>query len=116
MKKNKFSSHTWLPYLTPNGVTHLNNTRIEEFSAFVIVGYQLFTVSFFLSKPCRTKFRILNTYPLGVRMARENSKKGFGVNFGFSGNNDSDIIPKTSRYHPEGRGLVKMSVLKGRGI
>ena len=43
-------------------------------------------------------------------------KKGFGVNFGFSGNNDSDIIPKTSRYHPEGRGLVKMSVLKGRGI
>ena len=70
----------------------------------------------FLSKPCRTKFRILNTYPLGVRMARENSKKGFGVNFGFSGNNDSDIIPKTSRYHPEGRGLVKMSVLKGRGI
>ena len=39
--------HTWLPYLTPNGVTHLNNTRIEESSAFVIVGYQLFTVSFF---------------------------------------------------------------------
>ena len=34
-------------------------------------------------------------------MARENSKKGFGVNFGFSGNNDSDIIPKTSRYHSE---------------
>jgi len=22
VKKNKFSSHTWLPYLTPNGVTH----------------------------------------------------------------------------------------------
>jgi len=43
-------------------------------------------------------------------------KKGIGVNFGFSGNNDSDIIPKTSRYHSEGRELVKMSVLKGMGI
>jgi hypothetical protein len=49
-------------------------------------------------------------------MARENHKKGIGVKFGFSGNNDSDIIPKTSRYHPEGRELVKMSVLKGMGI
>ena len=59
---------------------------------------------------------ILNTLPNGRRMARENHKKGIGVKFGFSGNNDSDIIPKTSRYHSEGRGLVKMSVLKGMGI
>ena len=49
-------------------------------------------------------------------MARENHKKGIGVNFGFSGNKDSDIIPKTSRYHTEGRELVKISVLKGRDI
>ena len=40
-------------------------------------------------------------------------KKGVGINFVFSGNNDSDIIPKTYRYHTEGRDLVKMSVLKG---
>ena len=39
-------------------------------------------------------------------------KKGIGIIFVFSGNNDSDIIPKTSRYHSEGRELVKMSVLK----
>ena len=26
VKWNKFPSHTWLPYLTPNGVTHYNNT------------------------------------------------------------------------------------------
>ncbi len=48
-------------------------------------------------------------------MARENHKKGIGVNFGFSGKNDSDIIPKISRYHTEGRELVKISVLKGEG-
>ena len=36
-------SHTWLPYLTPNGVIHKNNTRIEAFYAFIIVEYQLFT-------------------------------------------------------------------------
>ena len=40
-------------------------------------------------------------------------KKGIGIIFVFSGNNDSDIIPKTYRYHSEGRELVKMSVLKG---
>ena len=40
-------------------------------------------------------------------------KKGVGINFVFSGNNDYDIIPKAYRYHTEGRELVKMSVLKG---
>ena len=30
-------------------------------------------------------------------------KKGVGVNFVFSSNNDSDIIPKEYRYHSEGR-------------
>ena len=43
-------------------------------------------------------------------------KKGVGVNFFFSCNNDSDIIPKSFRYHSEGRELVKMSVLKGRAF
>ena len=43
-------------------------------------------------------------------------KKGVGVNFVFSGNNDSDIIPKEYRYHSEGRELVKMSVLRAWGI
>ena len=43
-------------------------------------------------------------------------KKGVGVNFVFSSKNDSDIIPKSYRYHSEGRDLVKMSVLKRWGI
>ena len=82
---------------------------------FIIVEYQPFITSKYHQNHAE-KTWILNTLPNGVRLARENHKKGIGVNFGFSGNNDSDIIPKTSRYHPEGRGLVKMSVLKGMGI
>jgi len=65
VKWNKFPSHTWLPYLTPNGVTLLNNTRIEVFSAFIIVEYQLFTISFFI-KTMPKKLWILNTLPNGV--------------------------------------------------
>ena len=82
---------------------------------FIIVEYQPFVTSKYHQNHAE-KTWILNTLPNGRRMARENHKKGIGVNFGFSGNNDSDIIPKTSRYHPEGRGLVKMSDLKGMGI
>ena len=43
-------------------------------------------------------------------------KKGVGIKFVFSGNKDSDIIPNTSRYHSEGRELVKMSVLRDGGF
>ena len=49
-----------------------------------------------------------------MRLAREKiHKEGVGIKFVFSGNRDSDIIPKTSRYHSEGIKLVKMSVLRG---
>ena len=48
VKWNKIPSHTWLPYLTPNGVTHYNNTRIKVFYAFILVEYQLFTIPFFI--------------------------------------------------------------------
>ena len=48
MKKNKFSSHAWLPYLTPNGVTHLT---------------MLLTDNKHPIKSCRKKLWILNTLP-----------------------------------------------------
>ena len=34
-----------IKWVTPLGVTHLNNTRIEVFPAFIIVEYQLFITS-----------------------------------------------------------------------
>ena len=85
------------------------------FFMFIIVEYQPFITSEYYQSHAE-KTWILNTLPNERRMALENHKKGIGVNFGFSGNNDSDIIPKTSRYHTEGRELVKISVLKGRDI
>ena len=85
------------------------------FFMFIIVEYQPFITSKYHQNHAE-KTWILNTLSKGRRMARENHKKGIGVNFGFSGNNDSNIIPKTSRYHTEGRELVKISVLKGRNI
>ena len=39
---------SWILDALPNGVTHYNYTRIEAFSALVIVEYQLFTISFFI--------------------------------------------------------------------
>ena len=35
-------------WVTPNGVTHYNNTGIEAFPMFIIVEYQLFTMSIFI--------------------------------------------------------------------
>ena len=60
MKKNKFSSHTWLPYLTPNGVTHLTmlvidikilQNRAEKYYRFW-TPYAMHSSYFFKSK-CR---------------------------------------------------------------
>ena len=39
---------SWILDALPNGVTHYNYTRNEAFYAFVIVEYQLFTISFFI--------------------------------------------------------------------
>ena len=53
-------SHTWLPYLTPNGVTHLT---------MLLIDIKI------LQNHAEKKSWILNTLPNGVRLARENCNK-----------------------------------------
>ena len=84
--------------------------KVTETKSFSEAAKQLFltqpTVSAHVSaleKELNTCFLIRNT-------------RGVGLNFFFLCNNDSDIIPKSFRYHSEGRELVKMSVLRAWGI
>ena len=56
---------SWILDALPNGVTHYNYTRIEAFSALVIVEYQLFTISFFIKTMPKKNHGFLTPYPLG---------------------------------------------------
>ena len=75
VKWNKFPSHTWLPYLTPNGVTHYNNTWIVVFFTFIIVEYQPIITSKYHQNHAEKYYGFWTPYPNGrVFMSHINDK------------------------------------------